>query len=60
MRRLVQRLFKDRSGATAIEYGLIGALISIAIIVGATTLGTTLRDVYTGVASALTVGTAAQ
>ena len=34
MTRLIRRLLKDRRGATAIEYGLIGALISIAIIGG--------------------------
>ncbi|HRH20766.1 MAG TPA: Flp family type IVb pilin [Brevundimonas sp.] len=32
MRRLIRRLLKDRSGATAIEYGLIVALMAIAII----------------------------
>lgn len=34
MTRLIRRLLEDRRGATAIEYGLIGALISIAIIGG--------------------------
>jgi pilus assembly protein Flp/PilA len=33
---------KDESGATAIEYGLIAALISVALITGATTLGNSL------------------
>lgn len=39
--------FKDESGATAIEYGLIGTLISVAIIVGATQLGTTIGGKFT-------------
>jgi pilus assembly protein Flp/PilA len=36
------RFLKDESGATAIEYGLIASLIAIAIIAGATALGTQL------------------
>ncbi|MEM8541578.1 MAG: Flp family type IVb pilin, partial [Pseudomonadota bacterium] len=36
------RFMNDESGATAIEYGLIAALIAVAIITGATTLGSTL------------------
>ncbi len=40
MTKLVSRFLKDGSGATAIEYGLIAALISVALITGATTLGT--------------------
>jgi pilus assembly protein Flp/PilA len=39
---MFSRFFKDESGATAIEYGLIASLIAIAVIAGATTLGTTL------------------
>ncbi len=37
------RFLKDESGATAIEYGLIAALIAVAIITGATTLGSNLN-----------------
>lgn len=36
----------DESGATAIEYGLIASLIAIAIIAGATALGTTLNSSF--------------
>lgn len=43
MKTLFTRLMKDESGATAIEYGLIAALISVALIAGATTLGNTLN-----------------
>ena len=39
----------DAEGATAIEYGLIAALIAIAIIVGAQTLGTTLNTTYSDI-----------
>jgi pilus assembly protein Flp/PilA len=36
----LMKLFKNESGATAIEYGLIAALIAVAIISAVTTLGT--------------------
>jgi pilus assembly protein Flp/PilA len=39
MTKIFARLMKDESGATAIEYGLIAALISVALISGATALG---------------------
>lgn len=51
--RLIKKLVRDERGATAIEYGLIGSLVSIAIIVGATALGTRLNVVYDSVATAL-------
>lgn len=40
------RFMKDESGATAIEYGLIAGLISVAIITAATTLGTDLSNLF--------------
>jgi pilus assembly protein Flp/PilA len=40
------RLLQDESGATAIEYALIAILISTAIIIGATALGTALNTTY--------------
>jgi pilus assembly protein Flp/PilA len=43
MKNLFERFAQDESGATAIEYGLIAALISVALITGATTLGNTLN-----------------
>ncbi|MGB3812322.1 MAG: Flp family type IVb pilin [Shinella sp.] len=46
MTKLLARLMKDESGATAIEYGLIAALISVALIAGATTLGGTLNETF--------------
>jgi pilus assembly protein Flp/PilA len=51
--RLVSRFFRDDSGATAIEYGLIAAGISIAIIVAVNTLGTTLNDKFTSINTSL-------
>jgi pilus assembly protein Flp/PilA len=50
MRTLVVRFLADRSGATAIEYALIGSLISIAIIVGATAIGIKLNDAFNSIA----------
>lgn len=46
---------RDEEGATAIEYGLIAALISVVIIGAATALGTNLTAVFQAVADALTV-----
>ncbi|HXV31475.1 MAG TPA: Flp family type IVb pilin [Sinorhizobium sp.] len=46
MKTIFARLMKDESGATAIEYGLIAALISVALITGATTLGTNLNTIF--------------
>lgn len=48
------RFLKDEEGVTAIEYGLIAALIAVAIIVGAGTLGTNLNTLFTNVANCLT------
>ncbi|GAA3056590.1 hypothetical protein GCM10010520_01550 [Rhizobium viscosum] len=46
MTKLFSRFLKDESGATAIEYGLIAALISVALIAGATTLGGKIGDTF--------------
>lgn len=51
--KLVSKLFKDESGATAIEYGLIAALIAVAAITAMNTLGDGLTDVFTGVGNRL-------
>jgi pilus assembly protein Flp/PilA len=45
------RIFKDRKGATAIEYGLIAALIAVAIIGGVTSLGTNASGTFTKVSA---------
>jgi pilus assembly protein Flp/PilA len=57
MKNLVSRFLKDESGATAIEYGLIAALISVAIIGGAKTLGTSLSTQFTNLGSYMSVKT---
>ena len=46
MKNLIQRLIQDQSGATAIEYGLIAALISVVIIGAVTTIGTKLQATF--------------
>jgi pilus assembly protein Flp/PilA len=53
MQNLIARFAKDESGATAIEYGLIAALLSVAIIVTLQAVGTSLKATYTGVDTAL-------
>ena len=53
MQTLVSRFMQDQSGATAIEYGLIAAGISVAIIAVVKALGTQLNTVFTSVKTAL-------
>jgi pilus assembly protein Flp/PilA len=53
MTNLVKRFVKDDSGATAIEYGLIAAGISVAIIAVVQGLGTKLNTTFTSVQTAL-------
>ncbi|MGB3897955.1 MAG: Flp family type IVb pilin [Mesorhizobium sp.] len=50
MTKLIARFYKDESGATAIEYGLIAALIAVAIMVGAGALGTNINDKFQDIA----------
>ena len=47
MSKIVARFVKDESGATAIEYGLIAALIALAIVTGAGALGSALGNQFT-------------
>ncbi|MFP9136303.1 Flp family type IVb pilin [Devosia sp. XGJD_8] len=49
------RFAQDESGATAIEYGLIAALISVGIILAASALGTNLGALFNGIAGRLNV-----
>ena len=46
-------IFKDDSGATAIEYGLIAALVSVAAIAALTTMGQSLKAMFESVSNAL-------
>jgi pilus assembly protein Flp/PilA len=50
---IFKKLFADDAGATAIEYGLIAALIAVAIITGATTVGTNLGTTFTTIGGKL-------
>jgi pilus assembly protein Flp/PilA len=50
---LFKAFVSNESGATAIEYGLIAASISIAIIVAVQTVGTNLNTTFTNVSTAL-------
>ena len=53
MSKFVARFLKDESGATAIEYGLIAAGISVAIIAVVQGLGTNLKNTFSSVSTAL-------
>jgi pilus assembly protein Flp/PilA len=56
MKNLISRFAKDESGATAIEYGLIAAGISVAIIAVVFQIGTSLNTTFQKVATALGAG----
>jgi len=49
----IRKLIKDESGATAIEYGLIAALVSVAAITAFSTVGTKLSGVMANTANKL-------
>ena len=51
MTNFVSRFLKDESGATAIEYGLISALIAVVIIGAVTSVGTKLSSQMSNIAS---------
>jgi pilus assembly protein Flp/PilA len=53
MRNLLKQFKNDESGATAIEYGLIAALIALAIIAGASALGNSLNGMFTNIATTM-------
>ena len=53
MSKFITRFAKDESGATAIEYGLIVALIAVVIITAVTTIGTKLGSSFGKVAADL-------
>ena len=50
---LISSFVKDESGATAIEYGLIAALVAVVLIVALTALGTGLEGLFTDVTAQL-------
>jgi pilus assembly protein Flp/PilA len=47
----LKKFFKEEDGVTAIEYGLIAALIAVAIIVAVTAVGTGLNNTFTSVSN---------
>ena len=51
--RFIQKFVRDEEGVTAIEYGLIAALIAVVIIIAVTSVGTKLNAVFTAVAANL-------
>jgi|SoiMethySBSTD1v2_1073268.scaffolds.fasta_scaffold664442_2 pilus assembly protein Flp/PilA len=51
--QFIRKLIKDKKGATAIEYGLIAALIAVAAITAMQGLGTSLNRTFTNVSTAM-------
>jgi pilus assembly protein Flp/PilA len=51
MLKFIRKMLRDDAGPTAIEYGLIAALIAVVTIAGLTTLGTTLNSRYNAIAT---------
>ena len=54
MTKFISRFARNESGATAVEYGLIVALIAVTIIGAVTALGGALKDKFTAVSGAVT------
>jgi pilus assembly protein Flp/PilA len=53
MHKSISRFLREESGATAIEYGLIAALVAVVLITALTTLGTSLSTTFSSVAGNL-------
>ena len=53
MIRVVKTFWQDQRGATAIEYGLIAALVSVAVIAGASVLGVNISGLFSNIANCL-------
>jgi pilus assembly protein Flp/PilA len=53
MRKMLEAFVRDQNGATAVEYGLLAALIAVAIIGGVTAVGTNLSSTFTGISATL-------
>ena len=51
--QFIRKLIRDKKGATAIEYGLIAALIAVAAITAMQGLGTSLNSTFTNVSTAM-------
>jgi pilus assembly protein Flp/PilA len=48
---IISRFVRDESGATAIEYGLIAALIAVVVITAVTTIGSNLKTTFTTIST---------
>lgn len=57
LRKITGKFLQDESGATAIEYGLIAALVSVAAIGALTTMGTSLTSIFETVSTSLETAT---
>ena len=55
----LRKMLTNKSGATAIEYGLIAALVSVAAVVALTSLGSSLNSMFTAVSGQLDTAVAA-
>ena len=53
MKSLVRRFLKDKTGATAIEYGLVAVIVSIAIVVALTLIAAPLESLYGNIGTGL-------
>ena len=53
MLKIIRKLIKSKKGATAIEYGLIAALIAVAAIAAMTALGESLTTIFSSISSTL-------
>ena len=54
MNKFITRFVKDESGVTAMEYGMIAALVAVAILTALGTIGTQLNTTFTKIGTALT------
>ena len=51
--QFIRKIFADKKGATAIEYGLIAALIAVAAITAMTSIGNNLENTFNNVSNGL-------
>jgi pilus assembly protein Flp/PilA len=58
MSEIIRRLIRDRSGSNALEYGLIVALVSLAVVAGAAVAGTDLGALFTAIGTLISSVTA--
>ncbi|HEV2300876.1 MAG TPA: Flp family type IVb pilin [Stellaceae bacterium] len=58
MGKIIERLIKDRSGSNALEYGLIVALVSLAVVAGAAVAGTDLGALFNAIGATISSVTA--